>query len=289
MTERDGDSGLLRVWRGGHEVDPPVLSPRDRGVTLGFGVFETVRLYGGVPFRLDRHLSRLRDGAEALEIPLPPALERWIRESVQRVGELDARLRITLTGGREDGAGGADAPALVVDVSPWAPDPGWYEEGITAGEISAPQATSRLTAGAKTTSRADTVLAMKEAREAGFHEGLWRDEEGNWVEGTASNLFVVRDGVVRTPPLRSGCLAGVTREAVLEVAEAGGVRVEGDRLLEPAVFEGADEAFISSSLRELLPVVAVNGAAVGSGEPGVVWRRLWEGYRELVSAEVGRG
>lgn len=286
MAGEGEGAGLVRVWRGGREVDPPAVSPRDRGVTLGFGVFETVRLYGGTPFRLGRHLERLRNGADTLGIPVDPALEDRVLECVERAGGLDARLRITLTGGREDGATGPEGPALVVEISPWAPEPRWYEEGITAGEISAPQETGRLTAGAKTTSRAETVLATKEAREAGYHEGLWRDEEGNWVEGTASNLFVVvEEGVVRTPPLRSGCLAGVTREAVLEVAEREGVEVRSDRLLEPGVFREAREAFISSSLRELLPVVAVNGEQVGAGEPGPVWRRLREGYRRLVEAE----
>lgn len=290
MTRMDGPGeGVVRIWRGGRTVEPPAISPRDRGLTLGFGVFETVRLYRGRPFRLERHLERLREGAGVLGIGVPPALEEWLDESIGRVGDLDARLRITLTGGEGEGRERSVGPAVVVDISPWAPEPGWYQDGITAGAISAPQAAQRLTAGAKTTSRAETVVAAREAREAGFHEGLWRDEEGRWVEGTASNLFVVDGGTVQTPPLRSGCLAGVTREAVLEVAEAEGIAVVADRPLEVGVFDHADEAFISSSLRELLPVVKVNGAEIGGGRPGPVWRRLWKGYRRLVEVETAAG
>ena len=283
----EGPAGILRVWRGDEEVDPPEISPRDRGVTLGFGVFETVRLYRGIPFRLDRHLSRLREGAGSLGVPVPPSMEERVEESLARIGELDARLRITLTGGEGGSAGAGEGGALVVDVSPWSPQEAWYREGVTGGSVSAPRTPGRLTAGAKTTSRAETVLAMEEARRSGFHEGLWRDEAGRWVEGTASNLFVVVEGVVRTSPLDSGCLAGVTREAVLQLAAEGGIPAETDRLLEPEVFRKADEAFLSSSLRELLPLVSVDRRPVGRGTPGPLWAELRSAYRKLVASEVG--
>jgi branched-subunit amino acid aminotransferase/4-amino-4-deoxychorismate lyase len=134
----------------------------------------------------------------------------------------------------------------------------------------------------KTISLAESVWAYAEARAAGADEALVLNTAGELCEATTANLFVVRDGTAATPPLESGCLAGITRAHVLELGAV-------ERMLTPADLEAAEEAFLTSSTREIQPLVAVDGRPVGSGEPGPVTRRLAVEYSALVDARLGRG
>jgi branched-chain amino acid aminotransferase len=277
----------------GAAADPAafLLSPFDRGFTLADGLFETVRCYGGVPFRLERHLERLRAGALALDLPVPTALERTLAQTLDEAraaGLLDAVLRVTLSRGA--GAPGVapplDAePTTVVAVHPlprFAPT--LYTAGLTAHVATGRRNERAQTAGLKTLAYTDAVAALAEARRAGADEAIFLDTAEHLSEATASNVFLMRDGTLVTPPLSCGALAGVTRATVLELV-AGTVLPLEEGTATLGDLHQASEAFVTSSVRELVPLVRVAGRPVGDGTPGPVTRRLMAAYGELVFRE----
>jgi len=273
----------VKVWLNGAlaEEGEARITPSDHGFLVGDGVFETLRWYGGEPFALAEHLRRLEDGCRALGIPLPAAaeLEAAAHAVVEANGLGDARMRITVTSGAgPPGLARGDGPPTVLVVAlPLAPWP------LTATAI-----TSRLRrdeqsplAGVKTVSLADSVTALAEARAAGANEALILNTAGDLCEATTANVFVVRDGVASTPPVAAGCLAGITREHVLRLGAE-------ERALSPGEIDEAQEMFLTSSTREVQPLVAVDGGPVGDGSPGPVTRRLAEQYSGLVRDTLSR-
>jgi branched-chain amino acid aminotransferase len=283
------------VWVNGARQPPDGfhLSSRDRGLTLGDGIFETMRVYGGTVFRLDRHLARLAQGMAALEIPAPPGLHGWLREAVRAAGRRDASVRLTVT--RGVGPAGIPPPddphpTVIVAVNPLPLFPAAiYEVGLTAQVVSGRRNERAMTAGVKTLGYADGVAAWLEARRAGADEGLFLDIEGHCSEATSSNLFVwTSRSTLVTPPVSCGALPGVTRDAVLEIARARGMPCSEqafrlDELL------AAHEAFLTSSVRGIVPLVRVNRQPIGSGSPGSVTRELGAAYSALVVRETRAG
>lgn len=285
-----------KVWVNGwlQPADRTALGPLDRGFTLGDGLFETVRVYRGVPFRLEAHLRRLEEGLARLGIRPPggPGLPR-VRAGVAAVlrdgGKEDASLRITVS--RGPGPPGLappteDTPSVVVMLAPYQPQEHWYRQGlsvrITEGRVNE----GGLTAGLKHLGYLESILARQQADRYGADDGILLNGRGNLAEGTASNLFLVRRNVLLTPSLREGILPGVTRATVLELAGRRGLAVwEG--ALPVRLLDEAQEVFLTSSLRELAPVVDVDGRPVAEGCPGPVWRGLQELYRERVARETG--
>jgi branched-chain amino acid aminotransferase len=265
----------LKVWFNGELVDEvdATISPRDRGLLLGDGVFETLRTYHGRLVTLTEHLGRLQAGARLLGIPVPEleAIAKGARALVSSAGTEDVRLRITLTSGPGP-AGlkrGDASPTLLITASPLSP---WPE---TARAVIANWSHDEHNplAGVKTTSRADTVLAMMQARECGVDEALFFNQAGNLCEATTANVFAVRGGRVETPPLEAGCLAGITREHVLRLcAELGIEAVEAD--LPRQALNEFEEMFLTSSTREIQALVAVDDRPVGLGDPGPLTVRL---------------
>lgn len=277
----------------GAPADPaaPLLSPFDRGFTLADGLFETLRCYGGVPFRLARHLERLRAGGEALELRIPASLEQTIAaglDAALAVGMMDAVLRVTVSRGA--GAPGLtpppDAePTVVVSLTPLPHfDPALYTEGLSAHVATGRRNERSQTAGLKTLAYTDAVAALAEARRAGCDEALFLDTAEHVSEATASNVFLMRHGTLVTPPPSCGALAGVTRATVLELV-AGTVLPHEERTVTLDELHHASEAFLTSSVRELVPLVAVAGRPIGDGAPGPVTRRLLSEYGELVFRE----
>lgn len=240
------------------------ISVFDHGLVVGDGVFETIKVTRGVPFALTRHLNRLRTSALGLGLPEPDI--ESIRAGAFAVAAASeaaslARLRITVTGGKaplgsERGdsqptaivaLAGQRPPALVVDVVtvPWPRN----ERGALCG--------------LKTTSYGENVRALGYAAQRGGGEAIFANTLGQLCEGTGSNVFVVIDGRLVTPPLSSGCLAGVTRALVIEWADAEEQDLPLDAL------SGADEAFLSGTTRDVQPIRNVNGVALPSA-PGPV-------------------
>lgn len=246
------------IWLDGSLVDPADarISPFDHGVTVGDGVFETLRVYGGTPFALRRHLDRLERSAAGLGLELPPRdlLQEATAAVVDANGMPDCRLRLTVTAGEAPlGSGrGAGRPTVLAAVTPLDEIPPSCDVVVvpwTRNERSA-------LAGLKTTSYGENVVALAHAKRAGAGEAIFANTRGELCEGTGTNVFVGIGGRLVTPPLSSGCLAGVTRELVLEVCDVD------EEPLPLWALGGADEAFLTSSTREVQPIRLVDGRAL---------------------------
>jgi branched-chain amino acid aminotransferase len=233
-----------------------------------------------VPFALTRHLVRLRESAAGLGLPAPDAGS--VRAAVDEVLAANAehrgrplRLRITLTGGTSPlGSDRGDAgPTLVVALAPMA---AWADSAKVA-VVPWVRNERSATAGLKTTSYAENVVALAYAKQRGGTEALFANTVGDLCEGTGSNVFLVRDGEVVTPPLSSGCLAGVTRALLMEWADVA------EKDLPMSALAEADEVFLTSSTRDVQAVHAVDDRVL---EPGPVSRRLAEVFAARAAADV---
>lgn len=281
------------VWINGRPCDErtPGLSPLDRGFTLADGLFETMRAYEGVVFRLDAHLARLRTGARRMSIALPDDVEHTLLDALHAAcdaGLLDATVRLTVS--RGPGAPGLapprDAhPTIVIGIAPLpAFPPALYTDGVSACIASGRRNERAMTAGLKTLAFTDNVAALAEAIHAGSDDALFLDTEGHVCEATASNIILHLDNALVTPAGSCGALPGITRAAVLELARRLGFAAE-ERVVTTEDLARADEAMLTSSVREIVPLVRVNGTNVGHGVPGPVTTRLRSAYAELVESE----
>jgi branched-chain amino acid aminotransferase len=270
-----------------------VISVHDRGFRYGDGVFDTLRVYEGRPFLLERHVARLLNGARALGIaPLPDAsaLGRFIRELIDRNGLLHAVVRTTLTRGASPGWDPSEAadPTLVAVEQPFS---GYPERLYASGASIVILNESRLRPAAlapdvKSLSLMAHVQAKREAIEQGADEAVLCTESGFVAEGTVSNIFCVEDGRLRTPPLSDGILQGITREVVLDLARRDGLVTE-ESSITPESLREADEVFLTSTGMEVLPVIRVDGRPVGSGQPGAITLALRRRYQEFVRETLG--
>ena len=260
------------------------ISVLDHGLVVGDGVFETLRVYRGVPFAWTRHLARLRTSAEGLGLQVPDVTElRGAAEAVLRANELtEARLRITVTGGvAPPGSGRGDgppsafvlafpieaaAPSVDVVIAPWTRN----ENGALAG--------------LKTISYAANVRALAYARDKGAGEAIFANTKGNLCEATGSNVFLVRDGTLITPPPSAGSLLGVTRALLLELGMQSGIPTE-ERDVPIDALAQSDEAFLSSTTREVQPIACVDGARLPE-VGGAVSERLAAAFRDLVARDL---
>jgi branched-chain amino acid aminotransferase len=281
-----------RVFLDGKVVLPEEarVSVFDRGFLYGDSVYEVLRTFAGRPFALGEHLDRLDHSAAGIRLPLPPlvAVEAATRATLAAAGNAESYVRVVIT--RGSGPIGLDPalgvrPALIVIVRELElPDARLYRDGAEVALVSVLRNHPRaLDPAIKSGNYLNNILALAEARSRGAYEALLRDAEGFITEGSSSNLFLVVGGTLRTPPLAAGILDGITRRHVIGLARARGLAVE-ERPLRPADLMGADEAFICSSLRSLLPVTRVDGAALGAGRPGPVTLALGAAYLDHARA-----
>jgi len=277
------------VWLDGQLVDGETarVSPFDHGLLVGDGVFETLRVYGGRPFAWRRHLERLVHSASGLGLVAPGHDElRGACEAVLEANALtEARLRITVTGGVAPlgSERGDHSPTVLVAAAAVTPAP-----DVTAVAISPwPRNERGATAGLKTTSYAENVRALAYARVQGATEAVFENTRHELCEATGSNVFVVTGDVVRTPPASSGCLLGVTRALVLELCPTLGLAAEEVELPIGALVDGADEAFLTSTVREVQAITAVTDWNHRYTEaPGPVTRRLATAFTALVARDI---
>jgi branched-chain amino acid aminotransferase len=270
-------------------LESATVSVKDRGFLYGDSIFETLRTYGGAPFALDRHLARLERSAALAHIAMPLSREAFaseIAEAVRAAGNAESYVRVMVTRGQGElglDPGLAGEPTRVVIVTPLeSPPESVYEYGIAASTFGVRRAADGTGAeGAKLGNYLVSVLAVRAARAAGASEALIVDGEGRIVEGATSNVFFVERGALVTPPVEAGILAGITRGVVLDVARDSGISVSFHAPLRSDLGR-FDEVFISSSIRELVPVVRVDGAPIGDGTPGPVHRRLLAAFRAAV-------
>ena len=274
------------IWVDGVLVDDDAarISPMDHGLLTGDGVFETLRVYGGVPFAWNRHLARLGHSAGALGLRPPP--DETLRDAADAViaanGLPNCRLRITVTGGVAPlGSERGEVPPTVVvatgELRAWPP---------TADVVVVPWCRNErgATAGLKTTSYAENVRALALAHERGADEAIFPNTHDQLCEGTGSNVFLVVDGDLHTPPLASGCLAGVTRDLVIALADRTGI-VCMERAEPIDALARAEEAFLTSSTREVHPIAHVDGQALPQA-PGPITTRLQAAWRELLAHDL---
>jgi branched-chain amino acid aminotransferase len=270
------------------------VSVLDNGFTFGDAVYETLRTYGGRPFHMGRHLDRLRRSAAGLRIPLPLA-DALLRERADALlaasGNPESYLRIIVSRGVGDISYAFErvqGPTVVMVTKPFQPLPDEaYRDGV-AVIVSSVRRNHRsaLDPALKCCNLLNNALAMQQARDQGALEPIMLNHEGEVAEGSGSNVFLVKDGVLLTPPLDAGILAGVTRAVVLERAQALGVPAREATVHLPELL-AADEAFITSSLKELVPIRTVDGVVVGNGRPGPLTLRLLEDFRREAPSHCG--
>src|SRR4051794_2201546 len=271
--------GDVMLWVNGAVVphDRPVVVAHDHGLVVGDGVFETCEVKGGVVFALTRHLRRLRASARGLGLEIDDGLIRSGVDAVLADRPEWARLRITVTGGpspygSERGAGPPTVIVATGAMHAWPPTTDVAVVPWVRNERAA-------TAGLKTTSYADNVVALGWAKEHGADEAIFANSRGELCEGTGSNVFVEHDGRLVTPPLTSGCLGGITRELLLEWLPG---EVE-ERALPVQALGDSREAFITSTTRSVLAIRAVDGAPLPES-PGPLTRRAAEVFAQRAAA-----
>jgi len=260
------------------DADDAAVSVFDHGITVGDGVFETAKVVDGVAFALTRHLDRLQQSSAGLGLAIDRAR---VRDGVSAVIDANsplplARLRITVTGGHAPlGSDRADAtPSLIVAVAPTTPWPA-YADVITVPWTRNERA---ATAGLKTTSYADNVVALARAHEAGAQEAIFPNNRGELCEGTGTNIFIGLDGALVTPPLSSGCLPGVTRALLVEwLADIV------ERPTPMASLAQASEAFLASSTRDVQPIRMVDGVPLPA-TPGPLTQHAATVFAERAAA-----
>jgi branched-chain amino acid aminotransferase len=265
-------------------LENAAISPLDHGLVVGDGVFETIRVYRGQPFAWTRHVQRLHASAGGIGLTAPPPEElRATVEAVLAANELsEARLRITVTGGpAPPGSRRAPVPPTVVVVA-FELEP--TSESASVMVVPWTRNEGGALAGLKTISYAENVRALAHVEARGAHEAIFANTQGNLCEATGSNVFLVLGGGCCTPPLSAGCLNGVTRQLVLEIAPAAGVAIE-ERDVPVDALGRADEAFVTSTVRELQPVASVDGVALPSC-PGPVTEKLSAAFADLTRREV---
>ncbi|HSW57901.1 MAG TPA: aminotransferase class IV [Dehalococcoidales bacterium] len=260
----------------------------DYGFLFGYGLYETCRVYQGRLFRLDDHLARLEKSARALNIPCQISrLKEAALETVRLNPFENARLRLTLTPG--PGSPAADirscsSPTTLVTVVEYKPFPAeTYKKGFRVIVFNLRRNSQSLLAGMKSISFIESMLARQEARIREVDDALLLNDRGSLAEASSSNVFLVSGGVLITPAEGSGLLPGITRQVVIELAQAAGLKCR-EKDIQPPEMQKAEEVFITNSMIEIMPVTVIEGRAVGSGVPGPVTRQLMEAYRDLVKA-----
>jgi branched-chain amino acid aminotransferase len=253
-------------------------------------LFETMRARRGIVFRLDAHLDRLHAGARVLGIPIPPGLRDHVAAAARTAftyGYDHASVRLTLTRGPAPPGLAPPphpAPTIALTISPL--NPPSEPKPVVAAMARARRNEHALTSGLKTLAYTESVLALSQARAEGADDAVFLDTAGHVSEATASNLFAVIDGSLITPPLSCGVLPGITRATVLEIAPALGITVSEREIPEPELAM-AREVFLTSSIREIAPLVRIGTTVIGTGKPGEVTQQLIASYTARVRDECG--
>ncbi len=286
-TLSDSAAAAAVVWLNGDLVaeSEARISPFDHGLLTGDGVFETLIAYQRKPFAFSRHYERLKHSASVfgLHVPEKPvlreALDAVIREN-PAIGET-VRLRITVTGGIAPLGSEKGESGETVAVAAAAPP----KHGSVGHLVRVPEPRNERgsTVGLKTISYGENVIALATAKRRGGTEAIFENIAGNLCEGTGSNIFIVRDGTLITPPLSAGCLAGVTRALVLDLCEDLGIDVK--EIDTPAAeLDQVDEAFLTSTLREVQSIATVDGKEIPC--PGPYSERLASAFKDLIEREL---
>ncbi len=274
-----------------HDEQDARVPVTDRGFLYGDSIYEVIRTYGGRPYLLEEHLRRLQRSADRIEMTLPGGLAP-IRADVQATlgaaGNPESTIRVIVTRGSGQiqlDPATAGTPRRVVIVVPFTAHPAeLYIGGALIHLVPTGRSDQGIAAGAKSGNYLVNLLALGVAKRCGAHEAILLDHRGRLTEGASSNLFILREGELQTPPLDAGILEGITRQQVFSIARQAGLTVS-EQALYPADLRAAQEIFLTSTLREIMPVTAVldehgESFRVGSGAPGPTTQTLHQRYHE---------
>ena len=264
------------------------ISVFDHGLLYGDGVFEGIRAYNGRVFKLNEHIERLFYSAKAILLELPMTHVELCKATVEtiRTNKLkDAYIRLIVT--RGVGTLGLNPrsckqPSVIIIAGKIQVYPAeLYARGMEIVTVpTVRNLHSAVNPAIKSLNYLNNILAKIEANNAGVEEAVMLNAEGYVAEGTADNLFIVKKGALFTPPLSAGALYGITRQTVIELAEQSGVKVSEPNLTRSDLFN-ADECFVTGTGAEIMPVVKIDGRAIGTGKPGSLTRRLVDEYHAL--------
>lgn len=267
------------------------ISPFNRGLLYGDGLFETLRAYRGRIFRLEQHLKRLAEGARVLRIESCLAagdIERAVYDLLNRNQLSDASIRITLFRGDGDGPEPQNdlKPLILIAARPFDKYyEGDYAQGFRVHIASMRRNIYSPLSRIKSINYLENILGRLEARDNNAQEALFLNSSGWVAEGATANIFMIKDKRIITPPTDAGILPGITRAAVLEIAGSNG-RETAEEAFSPEELLRADEAFLTNSLMEIMPMVMVHGRPVGIGIPGPLTGEYHQSYREMVQREL---
>lgn len=257
-------------------AEKAALPVSDLAILRGYGVFDYLRTYGGRPFHLDAHIKRLLNSAQLIGLSFPwniQDISHIVEATLERNSYQESSIRLLVTGGDSvDSITPGEKPRLLVMVTPVKVFPSqWYEEGvkITTTDI------TRYVPGAKSIDYIQAILALNSARNTGAVESLYVDSQERVLEGTTSNLFAVINGRLTTPP--DDILPGVTRDLVMNIT--GPVFSPELRDISRTELYTADEAFLTSSNKEILPVSQIDDVVIGIGKPGAFTRKIQQLFR----------
>jgi branched-chain amino acid aminotransferase len=274
------------------DADAARVSPFDAAYMYGDGLFDTLRSYQGTLYRLEDHLQRLAREAELLQLDVDLDLDTWAARiggllAANELLDTDARVRTQISRGGHPsvdparGEPGSVSPVIfIVARAVEAEVMRMQREGVRVMTLQNSFARGNFPL-IKSLNYLPSVMAQRFAHGAGYHEALLFNRQQKVLEGASSNVFLARDGQLRTPSTRLGVLPGITRDVVLDLARETGLRVDeaGFELRDLLV---ADEVFLTGSVKEILPVIQIDHSTIGDGRPGPITRQLQEAYRDDV-------
>ncbi len=281
----------MKININGNIVGPEeaTISVFDRGFLFGDSIYEVTLTYDGVLYKIEEHLNRLWESASHLDMPISISrkqLTYQMLKTLKALGEKRAYIRVVIT--RGEGEIGLDPSLaiknnLVIITKKLPENPTWwYDSGvevIVASVLRNPK--ESMDPAIKSGNYLNNVLAYQQAKKQGAFDAIMLNKEGMVTEGTTNNIWIVKDGALKTPPLAAGLLSGITRKTVLELALENKITAKEENFT-PEELKDADECFLTSSTKELVPITKIDGISIGSGRPGELTKRLHQIYRRHV-------
>jgi branched-chain amino acid aminotransferase len=287
----------MKININGNIVGPEeaTISVFDRGFLFGDSIYEVTLTYDGVLYKIDEHLDRLWESASRLDMPISISrkqLTYQMLKTLKALNETRAYIRVVIT--RGEGEIGLD-PSLAVKnnlviITKKLPEnpTWWYDSGvemIVASVLRTPK--ESMDPAIKSGNYLNNVLAYSQAKKQGAFDAIMLNADGMVTEGTTNNIWIVKDGKLKTPPLAAGLLSGITRKIVLELAFDNKIPAAEENFT-PEELKDADECFLTSSTKELVPITKIDGISIGSGRPGELTKRLHQIYRQHVKDYINR-
>ncbi|MBE3569117.1 MAG: branched-chain-amino-acid transaminase [Bacillales bacterium] len=269
-----------------------VVSVYDHGFLYGDGVFEGIRMYKGVVFRLKEHIDRLYDSAKSIMLNIPKTKEemtQMIVDTLKKNELKDAYIRVVVSRGVGDlglDPNNCKRPQIIVIAEPLALFPKeLYESGIEIVTVASRRNRSDvLPPQVKSLNYLNNILVKIEAHLANASEALMLNDQGYVAEGSGDNVFIVKNGVIKTPPTHVGALEGITRNTIIEIGRKLGYEVREEIMTRHDVYS-ADEVFLTGTAAEIISVVKVDGRVIGDGKPGEYTKKLLDAFREYVTTD----